>query len=98
MRNLAFESPSVQQLLIAVILALPLAYFLTTFKKKSLPSEDLEPYRQKTMAAPNPSGLTSPPVHLNAPKLDLYTQAQLKAYDGTTPGLPIYVAIKGQSP
>ncbi|KAG8800802.1 hypothetical protein FRC17_006804 [Serendipita sp. 399] len=47
------------------------------------------------MAAPQPSSLTSPPVHLNAPRLDLYTQEQLKDFDGTGSSGKIYVAIKG---
>lgn len=50
------------------------------------------------MAAPNPSGLTSPPIHLSAPKLDLYTQEELKQYDGTGADGLIYVAVKGAIP
>ncbi|KAG6879364.1 hypothetical protein C0992_003282 [Termitomyces sp. T32_za158] len=32
---------------------------------------------------------------LDPPKDDPYTTEELKKYDGSTPGLPIYVAIKG---
>ncbi|KAG8755234.1 hypothetical protein FRC14_004235 [Serendipita sp. 396] len=47
------------------------------------------------MAAPQPSGLTSPFVALDAPRLELYTQEQLKEYDGTGASGKIYVAVKG---
>jgi len=98
---MAFFNLDLTQLVLALALALPLAYFFTTFKaSKPLPDESEEPYstqpKKTTMAAPNPSGLTSPPLHLQAPKLELYTQEQLKQYDGTGPDGKIYVAVKGE--
>lgn len=48
------------------------------------------------MAAPNPSSLASPTPNLQAPKLDLFTQEQLKQYDGTGSDGTIYVAVKGE--
>jgi hypothetical protein len=94
-------------LLLAFLLSIPLAFFFISLRKPNpLPNESEEPYRIKrtnpsktsttsTMAAPNPAGLSSPPVHLSAPKLDLYTQEQLKEYDGNRPDEKIYVAVKG---
>lgn len=99
------------QLLIALSLAAPVVYFLiSVWTTKPLPDESEEPYRERskrsnttndtdtntnTMAAPNLSGLTSPATQLSAPKLDLYTQEELKKYDGNGADGKIYVAIKG---
>lgn len=98
---MAYFNLDLSQLVLAFVLALPLAYFFTTFKaSKPLPDESEEPYstrpQESKMAAPNPSGLTSPTIHLQAPKLDLYTQEELKQYDGSGPDGKIYVAVKGE--
>jgi hypothetical protein len=94
---------NLSQLVLAFVLALPLAYFFTTFKaSKPHLDESEEPYstrrtQENRMATPNLiSGLTSPTIHLNAPRLDLYTQEELKQYDGTGPDGKIYVAVKGE--
>jgi hypothetical protein len=97
---MALFNLDLSQLVIAVVLALPLAYFFTTFKvSKPLPDESEEPYsarpQKNRMAAPNLNGLTSPTTHLQPPKLDLYTQEELKQYDGTGADGKIYVAVKG---
>lgn len=101
-----FTNLDLTQLLLAIALAAaPLAYFLSTYRRTTpLPDESEEPYREpskrsntsNTMAAPNPSGLTSPATHLAAPKLELYTQEDLKKYDGTGSDGKIYVAVKGK--
>lgn len=97
------SSPSLNQLLFSIVLAVPLAFLFHYYlgPSTSTPvSEDDEPYRQQktpassVMAAPNPETLQSPAVHLSAPKLDLYTQEELAGYDGSDGG-KIYVAIKG---
>jgi len=98
---MAYVDLNFSQLVLAFVLALPLAYFFTTFKaSKPLPDESEEPYsttrpQKPRMAAPHPSGLTSPPIHLRAPRLNLFTQEELKRYDGTGPDGKIYVAVKG---
>jgi hypothetical protein len=97
---LALFNLDLSQLVLAFVFALPLAYFFTTFKaSKPLVDESEEPYstqpQKNRMAAP-PSGLTSPTIHLDAPKFDLFTQEDLKQYDGTGPGGKIYVAVKGE--
>lgn len=98
---MALFNLDLSQLVLVVLLALPLAYFFTTFKaSKPLPDESEEPYstpsKKSTMAAPNPSGLTSPTPNLQAPKLELFTQEELKQYDGNGPDGTIYVAVKGE--
>ncbi|KIM31395.1 hypothetical protein M408DRAFT_327619 [Serendipita vermifera MAFF 305830] len=102
---MAFFNLELSQFILALVLALPLAYFFTTFKaSKPLPDESEEPYRTRpkkttnsnnAMAAPNPSGLTSPAAHINAPRLDLFTLEELKQYDGSGPEGKIYVSVKG---
>jgi hypothetical protein len=95
--------PSLNQLLFSIVLAVPLAFLFHYYlgPSTSTPAnEDDEPYRQpKTpalavMSAPHPETLQSPAVHLNAPKLDLYTQAELAQHNGSE-NSTIYVAIKG---
>ena len=95
--------PSLNQLLFSIVLAVPLAFLLHHYlgPSTSTPAnEDDEPYRQRktpassAMAAPHPDTLQSPAVHLNAPKFDLYTQAELAKFDGAGGG-NIYVAVKG---
>ncbi len=98
---MAFFNLDLGQLVLAIVLALPLAYLFTTYKaSKPLPDESEEPYstrpKKTTMAAPNPSGLTSPLPNLHAPQLQLFTQEELKQYDGTGPDGTIYVAVKGE--
>lgn len=89
------------QIVLVVLLALPLAYFFTTFKgSKPLPDESEEPYstrpKKSTMAAPNPSGVTPSTPNLQAPKEVLFSQEELRQYDGTGPNGTIYVAVKGE--
>jgi hypothetical protein len=97
------SSPSLSQLLFTIVLAVPLAFLIhyCLGPSTSTPAnEDDEPYRQQktpvssAMAAPIPESLMSPPAHLSAPKLDLYTQAELAKFNGADGGA-IYVAIKG---
>ena len=89
-------------ILVALALAIPLAFALSTVFKspRKLADESEEPYSKKhstnkTMAAPNPDGMKSAPIHLQAPRMELFTQEELKAYDGTGPSGKIYVAVKG---
>ena len=97
------SSPSLNQLLFSIVLAVPLAFLFRYYlgPTTSTPAnEDDEPYRQQktpassTMAAPHPESLQSPAVHLSAPKFDLYTQAELAKFNGSDGG-KIYLAIKG---
>ncbi|KAG5637555.1 hypothetical protein H0H81_004132 [Sphagnurus paluster] len=55
------------------------------------------PAPQTTTEAPKKlkSIMQAPREDLAPPKDDPYTTEELKKYDGSTPGLPIYVAIKG---
>ncbi|RDB16257.1 putative steroid-binding protein 3 [Hypsizygus marmoreus] len=50
---------------------------------------------QDTAPKPQKSIMQSTRDDLAPPKDDPFTLEQLKAYDGSTPGKPIYVAIKG---
>jgi hypothetical protein len=95
--------PSLNQLFLSIVLAIPIAFLVQRYlgPSTSTPAnEDDEPYRQQktpassAMAAPHPEALMSPPAHLNAPKFDLYTQAELAKFDGADSG-KIYVAIQG---
>ncbi|EJU02497.1 progesterone binding protein [Dacryopinax primogenitus] len=47
------------------------------------------------MAAPNPSFMSAPPASLPPPGNKQLRLADLKSFDGTQPGKPIYVSIKG---
>ena len=95
--------PGLNQLLSSIVLAIPLAFLFHYYlgPSTSTPAnEDDEPYRQQktpaslVMSAPHPETLQSPAVTLAAPKLDLYTQAELASHNGSNGGT-IYVAIKG---
>ena len=91
------------QLLIAIALAIPLAFFFTRFNAQpSIIDESQEPYRRRppqqkpaiTMQAPRTSGSLGP---IEPPRDDKYTREQLKQYDGTGADGKIYVAVKGAS-
>ena len=49
----------------------------------------------QTAQKPLKSIMSAPRDDLAPPKDDPYTPEELKEYDGSTPGKPIYVAIKG---
>jgi len=97
--------PGLNQLLLSIVLAVPLAFLIQYYlgPSTSTPAnEDDEPYRQQktpassAMSAPDPDTLVSPSVQLSPPKFDPYTQAELAKYDGTPEcDNKVYVAVKG---
>lgn len=88
------------QILIAIALAIPLAFFLTRFNNQQPPpvDESKEPYRQKLptkpkMQAPQISGGSTA---TEPPKNDQFTPQDLSQYDGSRADGKIYVAVKGR--
>ena len=76
-----------------LVLGLPLLFlwyrrFASNLAKTSIPAEETPKKPLKTIMQP-------PKVDLAPPKDDPFTTEALKAYDGTDPSKPIYVAIKG---
>jgi len=47
------------------------------------------------MSAPNPSSIPASSKPTAPPKNDQFTPQSLAAHNGTNPGLPVYVAVKG---
>ena len=97
------SSPSLNQLVYSIVLAVPLAFLFHYYlgPSTSTPAnEDDEPYRQQkspassVMAASHAESVQSPAATLTAPKFDHYTQAELAKFTGADGG-KIYVAIKG---
>jgi membrane-associated progesterone receptor component len=60
-----------------------------TAKPAQAPQGDKDKKKSTTMMQPERTDL-------DPPKNDPFTQEQLKAYDGTDAGKPVYVAIKGK--
>ena len=92
--------------LYALALVVPLAvlyqYLKDDNKDRDTNTEEKEPEQSKNSEEKSASGTTTimqaERSDLPAPKDDPYTQAELKAFDGSDPDKPIYVAIKGTHP
>ena len=88
--------PSFGQLaLYGLTLAFPLAFVYHHLTAESKPAAKPAPAPQGEQTEKKPSIMQPERTDLDPPKNDPYTQEQLKAYDGSDPSKPVYVAIKG---
>ncbi|SRR6266403_357444 len=77
-------------------LAFPLAVLYHRLTADTSPTENPKPApRGDKVENKNTSIMQPEQTDLDPPKDDPFTQEQLKAYNGTDPSKPIYVAIKG---
>lgn len=88
--------PSFGQLaLYGLTLAFPLAFVYHHLTAESKPTAKPAPAPQGEQTEKKPSIMQPERTDLDPPKNDPFTQEQLKAYDGSDPSKPVYVAIKG---
>lgn len=93
-----FEKLDERNLITGAILVVPLVYVIY---KSYLSSSSSSTTVSSNSSASSPSEekpktiMQPARVDLLPPKDDLFTLEELKAYDGSTEGKPIYVAIKG---
>ena len=88
--------PSFGQLaLYGLTLAFPLAFVYHHLTAESKPTAKPAPAPQEEKTEKKPSIMQPERTDLDPPKNDPFTQEQLKAYDGSDPSKPVYVAIKG---
>ncbi|KAE9390650.1 hypothetical protein BT96DRAFT_1024439 [Gymnopus androsaceus JB14] len=87
-----------RSLITGVILLTPLAYILyRSYSSSSSSSSTVSPNSTPSSTSEEkPKSIMQPArTDLAPPKDDPFTMEELKAYDGTGEGKPIYVAIKG---
>lgn len=77
--------------------AIPVLYLAVTYRHLVLSHPVQEPPPPATPPVkPQKTIMQTARTDLAPPKDDLYTAEELKKYDGSNTGLPIYVAIKGE--
>lgn len=83
-----------QTLVISSLAVIPAAYF--AYHHFLRPARVVPQPTQHTTQRPLKTIMQPARDDLHPPKDDPYTTEELKKYDGSTPELPIYVAIKGK--